>query len=220
MPAHDDALRKARDPQGRRSWFALALYERTPMQKGLLTLFNRCEEAIRQNDALSQSELREEIEQNFTDIERAKGDGHSNPAWLLETLRGNIARLFDQDQKYLDRAGRSLELARAEWQKAVSSHNIAGALLRLGRPAEAIEYQIRAVDLDPYNEGFWAQLVEAYFRDGRLEDAEDILSNVQSSFGLEKGSAWAMCLKHDSTFLEMAAKSRICRDLVQRARAL
>jgi tetratricopeptide (TPR) repeat protein len=205
----------------RQSWFGVSLYHRTPKQKEINRLLNHYEEALRQDDPKSQQELRLEIADKLKEIEDSSGDGHPNPAWLMETLRGNFARAMGKYDEYEHRARKSQELANETWQKAISLHNTAGACIRNMKYHEAVEFEESAIELDPGNEGFWAQLTEAYFEAGKKAAAADILSNVRRIFGLRKNSIWALCLKHDSFFRERFAHDaeygQTCRDLVAEA---
>lgn len=201
----------------RSSWFPappVGPVRRSPLHEEIVQVCLRVEEARRRQDAPEQQRLEVELDRKLEQFILCDAEGHTNPKWLIQILLGMRARAVEDFSNYYQLSDASRRLARNSRERAISLHNSAGAKIRLGEFDKAIGLELRALHLDPSNQGFWAHLAEAYFRSGDNAAVEQILDAVPSMGRLTEGSLWWFCLKHDPVFIEIARVSKACRKLM------
>lgn len=202
MKTLGDVLGRVRPENRPPTGVVASLYERTPIQRDLNALINQYLET-----PVLRERLAPRIEEKLAELKATNGGGHSNGPWLIATLESSVAYAFGDAEKALQLDRRALEFSREEWQRAISLGNISDMMRSLGQPADAIGPALEAIEIDPTNPGFWANLTLAVAAATRPEDLRIVLGEVLQNFG-NNDPAWSVFIEsHRQEFENMA---RLC----------
>lgn len=163
------------------------VYERTPLQARLTELLNDYEDCS--GDEHQRSGIARQIRETMQEFRRAKGDGHTNPAWVLTAMEGAIEFTIGDTARALALDREALHLASASWQRAQSLANISDSLRVLQRPQEAVDPALEAVRIDPGNHFFWGYLLLALYQSGSDESARLIVKRLLEVSDLRSDSS-------------------------------
>jgi len=152
-------------------------YEGVPLQRGIVRSIN---EAIAAEDPETRDRKKKEADARLEEFHRSNGAGHSTPAWIRPTMDFVLNNLLGDKAIAEARGVEALRAARTPWQVAISTANLSQLYRQSGRHQQAVAYAWAAVDIDPRNDGFWADLTLALLDGGRIEEARAILRQVEA----------------------------------------
>ena len=157
-------------------------YERVPLQEDITGLIGDLQDASDPREVRLYGEL---VQERFQEFKDRRGCGHSNSEWACEAGAGRIEFHLGSPAEALEHDRRSLKRARTRWERGQSLDNISVSLRALGQPADAIPAAMAAIQMDPRNECFWADLTLALFQDGATDAADSILVQVPKLVDLQ-----------------------------------
>jgi len=164
------------------------VYERVPLQQEIVMDIN---EALSETDPQARQRKKSEAKKKLAQFHRMNGAGHSTPTWIRPTMDFCFNNLLGDRALAEARGLQALEAAKAPWQLAISNANLCQLFRRTNRHVQAIEYGCRAVELDPRNDGFWADLTLALLDGGESRAAREILNKVSRMTDLHsRKSIW------------------------------
>ena len=189
----------------------------SPIEASIMDWCNLAHAARSRGDAGDLADISRELDRLLRRYDETDAEGHANPAWA----RPNQRALVLSARGELDEAIR-VELIAAKYadtdrRQEVSFGNIADRLVRLGRADEAIGYFLKAWDVAPLSVPIMMTGAEAFYKAGRLDDADAIFAAfLDVEEPLIPPADLHAYLKYDGTLLEMAPHLPSLHALYQR----
>lgn len=190
--------------------FTFAVDEQCPLQHALNLLLNQFLE-LRKSGA-PEDQLQAASDALLASFESFRaGTRHSNPAWVVRVLEGNIRSTLGDFTTAIDLEREALQHAADDIQRSKSHNNLCDYFRCIGRTADAVEHGLAAVQLcRGRNAGILITCAQALHAAGRLDDANGLIRVVARSARIgARGDILTAHALFDDTFALMSDLSAV-----------
>lgn len=186
----------------------------SPLEAAIMDWCNHAHRVRDRGDQAELASVAHELRRLLDRYDATDGDGHANPAWSRPNQRALAQSALGRVGEAIETELVALRYADTARRVEVSAGNIADRLLRLGDAERAIPYFLRAWDAAPYSVPVMLTGARAFYRVGRLADADAVFAQLAEIAPLmDAGSDLAVSLRYEHDLGEMAPDLPSLRDL-------
>ncbi|HED53538.1 MAG TPA: hypothetical protein ENJ00_04985 [Phycisphaerales bacterium] len=189
----------------------------SPIEASIMDWCNLAHAARSRGDAEELAHIGRELDRLLQRYDETDAEGHANPAWARPNQRALVLSARGELEEAIRVELIAVRYADTDRRQEVSLGNIADRLVRLNRPEEAIEYFLRAWDVAPLSVPIMMTGAEAFFKAGRLDDADAIFAAfLDVEAPLIPPADLHAYLRYDGSLLDMAPHLPSLHALYQR----